>query len=100
MAAHDRCQVRTRCISHRRGSAMPVVVRAGTGVNSQSRRGCCGGGVLGQEIRLKPHAFVAMPFGSMPGPDGTVIDFNRVYAEYIKPAIEAAGLVVFRADED
>jgi tetratricopeptide (TPR) repeat protein len=54
----------------------------------------------GQEIRLKPHAFVAMPFGSKPGPDGTVIDFNRVYTEYIKPAIEAAGLVVFRADEE
>lgn len=49
---------------------------------------------------MKPHAFVAMPFGSKPGPDGQLIDFNRVYAEYIRPALEAAGLEVFRADEE
>ncbi len=35
-----------------------------------------------------------MPFGSKPGPDGQVIDFNRVYDELIKPALEAAGLEV------
>lgn len=46
------------------------------------------------------HAFVAMPFGSKPGPDGKPIDFNRVYAELIRPALEAAGLEVFRADEE
>ena len=44
---------------------------------------------------MKPHAFVAMPFGSKPGPDGQLIDFNRVYTEYIQPALEAAGLEVF-----
>ncbi|WP_300449723.1 TRAFs-binding domain-containing protein [Accumulibacter sp.] len=49
---------------------------------------------------MKPHAFVAMPFGSKPGHDGRPIDFNRVYAEYIRPALEAAGLEVFRADEE
>ncbi len=49
---------------------------------------------------MKPHAFVAMPFATKPGPDGQPIDFNRVYAEYIKPALEAAGLQVFRADEE
>lgn len=49
---------------------------------------------------MKPHAFIAMPFGSKPGHDGRPIDFNRVYAEYIRPALEAAGLEVFRADED
>ena len=49
---------------------------------------------------MKPHAFVAMPFGSKPGPDGQLIDFNRVYGEYIQPALEAAGLEVFRADEE
>jgi len=49
---------------------------------------------------MKPHAFVAMPFGSKPGPDGQSIDFNRVYAEYIQPALEMAGLEVFRADEE
>ena len=41
-----------------------------------------------------------MPFGSKPGADGQLIDFNRVYAEYIRPALEAAGMDVFRADEE
>ena len=49
---------------------------------------------------MKPHAFVAMPFGSKPGPDGQLIDFNRVYAEYIQPALEIAGMEVFRADQE
>jgi len=41
------------------------------------------------------HVFVAMPFGIKDG-----VDFNRVYAELIRPAIEGEGLVVFRADEE
>ena len=49
---------------------------------------------------MKLHAFVAMPFGIKPGSDGKAIDFNRIYDEYIKPALEAAGLEVFRADEE
>ncbi|MBM3393471.1 MAG: hypothetical protein FJY37_02275 [Betaproteobacteria bacterium] len=49
-------------------------------------------------MATKPHAFVAMPFGIKPGPDGTSIDFNRVYAEYIAPALAKAGLEAFRAD--
>ena len=49
---------------------------------------------------MKLHAFVAMPFGKKTGPDGKPIDFNGVYDEYIKPALEAAGLDVFRADEE
>jgi len=49
---------------------------------------------------MQPHAFVAMPFGSKPGADGQLIDFNRVYDEYIRPAVEAAGMEVFRADEE
>lgn len=44
---------------------------------------------------MKQHAFVAMPFGTKEG-----IDFDRVYAEYLRPALEAAGLEVFRADEE
>jgi tetratricopeptide (TPR) repeat protein len=48
----------------------------------------------------KRHAFVAMPFGTKPGPDGQLIEFNRVYAEYIEPALTAAGLEAFRADEE
>ena len=49
---------------------------------------------------MKPHAFVAMPFGLKKDSQGVEIDFNRVYAELIKPALEAAGLEVFRADEE
>ena len=41
------------------------------------------------------HAFVAMPFGVKDN-----IDFNRVYDDYIKPALESAGFEVFRADEE
>ncbi|WP_300340005.1 tetratricopeptide repeat protein [Accumulibacter sp.] len=49
---------------------------------------------------MKPHAFVAMPFGSKLGHDGQPIDFNRVYVEYLQPALETAGLEVFRADQE
>ena len=41
------------------------------------------------------HAFVAMPYGVKEG-----IDFNLVYTDLIKPALESAGLEVFRADEE
>jgi tetratricopeptide (TPR) repeat protein len=66
-----------------------------------------------QETRFmaaRPHAFVAMPFGVKPGPrraDGKLldpsletIDFNRVYREFIAPALELAGLEPFRADQE
>jgi len=49
---------------------------------------------------MKPHAFVAMPFGTKPGPDDMQLDFNRVYRELIVPALEATGLEVFRADQE
>lgn len=41
------------------------------------------------------HVFVAMPYGVKEG-----IDFNRVYADLIRPALESEGLEVFRADEE
>jgi hypothetical protein len=47
---------------------------------------------------MKPHAFVAMPVGTRPNNEGTPVDFDRVYAELIKPALEDAGCEVFRAD--
>src|SRR6187200_2175662 len=49
---------------------------------------------------IRPHAFVVMPFGVKPGPDGSPIDFNQVFTAYIAPALEAAGLTVFRADQE
>lgn len=49
---------------------------------------------------MTPHAFVAMPFGIQPGDDGVPIDFNRIYAELLLPALQQAGCEVFRADDE
>ncbi len=53
-------------------------------------------------MAARPHAFVAMPFGTKPGPKdlGQLIDFNRVYTEYIQPALQSAGFEPFRADQE
>jgi tetratricopeptide (TPR) repeat protein len=56
-------------------------------------------------MAARPHAFVAMPFGTKPAslePGGppSLVHFNRVYTEYIKPALESAGFEAFRADEE
>src|SRR5206468_215763 len=48
----------------------------------------------------RPHAFVIMPFGKKKGGDGSVYDFNTIYRQLIKPALEAAGFESFRADEE
>jgi tetratricopeptide (TPR) repeat protein len=45
-------------------------------------------------------AFLVMPFGCKPGPDGKDIDFDRVYHDYLKPAVEATGLRPHRADAE
>jgi hypothetical protein len=50
---------------------------------------------------MAPLCFVLMPFGKKPDPTGgDPIDFDRVYENGIKPAIEAAGMVAIRADEE
>lgn len=41
------------------------------------------------------HVFVAMPFGRKQD-----IDFDAVYADYLRPALEGAGFEVFRADQE
>jgi tetratricopeptide (TPR) repeat protein len=48
----------------------------------------------------QPLCFVLMPFGSKPGGGGAIIDFDAVYVDLIKPAIESAGLLPLRADEE
>lgn len=40
------------------------------------------------------HVFVSMPFGKK-----EKIDFNKVYSDFIKSALESAGFEVFRADK-
>jgi tetratricopeptide (TPR) repeat protein len=48
----------------------------------------------------RPHAFVIMPFGQKKSADGQLIDFNAIYQDLIKPALEEAGFDPFRADEE
>lgn len=50
--------------------------------------------------QLKPLCFVLMPFGVKPDGSGRMIDFDAVYSQMIKPAIEEAGLEPVRADEE
>ncbi len=47
-----------------------------------------------------PHAFVVMPFGRKQGGDGRWLDFDAIYNNLIRPALEAAGFESFRADEE
>ena len=49
---------------------------------------------------MRPHAFVIMPFGRKKGLDGSIYDFNAIYTQLIKPALEAANFEPFRADEE
>jgi tetratricopeptide (TPR) repeat protein len=49
---------------------------------------------------VRPHAFVIMPFGKKKGTDGSLYDFNAIYSQLIKPALEMAGFEPFRADEE
>ena len=55
-------------------------------------------GAIQPEVR--PHAFVIMPFGKKKGGDGSLYDFNAIYSQLIKPALEMAGFEAFRADEE
>jgi hypothetical protein len=50
--------------------------------------------------RTQGRAFVVMPFGRKKAPDGTEIDFDQVYGQLLKPAVEAAGLRPHRADAE
>ena len=47
-----------------------------------------------------PLCFVLMPFGKKPAADGSVIDFDQVYAALIAPAIQQAQLEPLRADQE
>jgi len=47
-----------------------------------------------------PLCFVLMPFGKKPTADGSIIDFDKVYADLIAPAIRQAQLESIRADQE
>jgi hypothetical protein len=48
----------------------------------------------------KPLCFVLMPFGKKPDAGGSLVDFDEVYKQIIKPAIEEADFEPIRADEE
>jgi MAP3K TRAFs-binding domain len=47
-----------------------------------------------------PLCFVLMPFGTKSSPDGTTVDFDRVYGDLIAPAVADAQLEPLRADQE
>jgi hypothetical protein len=49
---------------------------------------------------MKPVCFVIMPFGKKSDADGKVIDFDKIYSQFIQPAIIAANMDPVRADEE
>ena len=49
---------------------------------------------------MRPYCFVLMPFGVKTGHTGSPIDFDRVYDQMIRPAVEEADLDPIRADEE
>jgi tetratricopeptide (TPR) repeat protein len=52
-------------------------------------------------MNFKALCFVDMPFGQKPDlKSGVVVDFDQIYSEAIKPAIEECGLEVLRGDEE
>lgn len=58
-------------------------------------------GEMAKKLRpeSRPHCFIVMPFGKKKGGDGSLYDFNAIYQQLIKPAVEMAGFESFRADE-
>jgi tetratricopeptide (TPR) repeat protein len=51
-------------------------------------------------MALRPLCFVLMPFGKKPDSTGDLVDFDGVYDQIIKPAVENAGMEPIRADEE
>ena len=48
----------------------------------------------------RPYCFVLMPFGQKKDAGGATTDFDAVYRDVIRPAIDAADLAPIRADEE
>jgi len=52
-------------------------------------------------VSQRPLCFVIMPFGKKPAPSGGAdIDFDRIYEDALRPAIDAADMEPIRADEE
>lgn len=50
-------------------------------------------------LSAKPLCFVLMPFGTK-GDLNSTVEFDDVYEQLVKPAVEAAGMACLRADEE
>lgn len=55
---------------------------------------------MNQEEAARPLCFVLMPFGVRPDAQGTLIDFDRIYAQLLEPAVRQAGMSPIRGDEE
>jgi tetratricopeptide (TPR) repeat protein len=49
---------------------------------------------------MSPLCFILMPFGVKKDQKGRMVDFNKIYHNFIKVAVEACGLEPIRADEE
>lgn len=49
---------------------------------------------------MSPLCFILMPFGVKKDQKGRMVDFNKIYHDFIKVAVEACGLEPIRADEE
>jgi hypothetical protein len=49
---------------------------------------------------MKPYCFVLMPFGRKSDESGRFVEFDSIFEQIIKPAIEDSGLEPIRADEE
>src|SRR6516164_3098634 len=70
---------------------MPIQPRANPAVSSKDET---------TRRRMKPLCFILMPFGRKAAPAATVIDFDRIHADLIAPAVNAADLERLGADEE
>ena len=46
---------------------------------------------------MRPLCFILMPFGRKPDATGKMVDFDEVYRQVIKPAVDQAGFEPLRA---
>jgi len=55
---------------------------------------------MSEDDDLRPLCFILMPFGTKQDPAGGVVEFDAVYRQIIRPAVEAAQMRPIRADEE
>jgi tetratricopeptide (TPR) repeat protein len=89
-------------VAETRKSLRSAVREAQQDARAQAEAALIGAEQGSEKLRpaIHPHVFVVMPFGKKKGADGKQYDFNAIYQDLIKPALETAGFEPFRADEE